>query len=177
MFILRSGPLSRRAKRNRDAFLRLVGECVTRWAFTDRALFLLFRQALDIDVKSAGTLYYRLTTLSSKLALTDAVIKLVATPTNLKVWKTYKKKMDQLIPIRNIVAHHPLLQSTSGTRHQYFIRVEPYEVEAGYRAPRMIDAKILRAHATHVDNLTHRLAAFGQKITADAQFRKKSLTG
>jgi hypothetical protein len=155
MLILRTGPLSKRAKRRRDTFLRLVGECVTRWAFVDRSLFLIFKRALNTDLKSAG----------------------VASPSNFKTWKQYNKRMDSLLPVRNIIAHHPLLQATTGARHQYFIRVEPYEVEAGYRAPRAIDVKTLRLHAKQVDKLTHRLSEFAAKVSTDFEARAKNLRG
>lgn len=179
MIILRAGPLSKEVRRSRNYFLRLVGECITRWAFTDRSLFVLFRTALNVDAKSAGILYYRLNTLSRKLQLTEATIKLAASLETLKEWQVRKKEMDDLIPVRNVIAHHPLLEITSRTtnrtRHQYSIRVEPDEVEAGIRAPRAVDIKILRKHAKHVDEVTHRLIAIAPKIAADAKARAKNL--
>lgn len=172
-------PLGKRERRSRDYFLRLVGECVTRWAFTDRSLFFLFYTALNLDTKSAGVLYYRLTTLSSKLNLADSAIKLVGTPETLKEWKARKSEMEALIPIRNVVAHHPLLATTDNTagrtRHRYSIRIEPYEVEAGTRAPRAVDIKILRKHAKEVDELTHRLLVLRPSVHADAIARAKTL--
>ena len=179
MIILRAGAASKRAKRNRDAFLRLVGECVTRWAFTDRALFMLFQRALSVDRKAAGIIYYRLNTISSKIQLADSAINLVAMPSNLKVWQKYKNTLNhKLIPVRNIIAHHPMLQETSSSpklrmRFRYFIRVEPYEVEAGQRTPRIIDVKMMRTHATRVDKMTGYLLGLEAKIAADSQGRLK----
>jgi hypothetical protein len=49
------------------------------------------------------------------------------------------------------------------------------KVEAGIRAPRAVDIKILRKHAKHVDELTHRLIAIAPKIAADAKARAKNL--
>ena len=171
MIILRRGPLSKRAKRSRDSSLRLVGECVTRWAFTDRALFVIFRSTLYDNPRIAAAIYYRLNTLSGKLALVDASVRQIATAANLKTWQRHKKRTEQLLPVRNLIAHHPLLETvSSGTkraRYQYSIRLEPNEVAIGYKQPRSVDAKILRAHATQVDKLTHRLIALVPKIVAD----------
>jgi hypothetical protein len=181
MIIVRAGTLGKRERRSRDYFLRLVGDCITRWAFTDRSLFDLFRAALNLDLKAAGVIYYRLHTLNSKLQLTESTIKLVALPKTLEQWKTCKKEMDDLLPIRNVIAHHPMLATTDSTpnrtRHRYSIRVEPYEVHAGYRSSRMIDIKILRKHAKQVDALTHRLMAVEPLIAADAKARAGNLAG
>jgi hypothetical protein len=179
MIITRVGTPSKQERRSRDYFLRLVGDCITRWAFTDRSLFFLFYTALNIDPKSAGILYYRLSTLSSKLQLTDSTIRLVATPETLKAWNVGKKEMEALIPVRNVIAHHPMLATTDNTagrtRHRYSIRVEPYEVEAGIRAPRAVDIKILRKHAKQVDELTYRLLANRPNLAADAKARAENL--
>lgn len=183
MIILRAGTASKRAKRNRDAFLRLVGECVTRWAFADRALFILFQHALGVDRKAAGIVYYRLNTISSRIQLVNSAISLAASPLNLKAWRKYKNQLDhKLIPVRNVIVHHPMLQETSSsikmrTRYRYFIRVEPYEVEAGQRAPRIIDVGMMRKHATKVDKMTDYLLALEPKVTADSQSRLKHLRG
>jgi hypothetical protein len=172
---------SKRNKRNRDNFLRLVGDCVTRWAFIDRMLFVLFLRALNLDVKGAGIIYYRLTTLNSKIDLVDRAIGLVATPATLKVWKRHKKKMEELLPVRNIIAHHPLLQEISGSgrrsRHRYSIRIEPYEIEIGRRVARSVYANELRQHSVRVDKLTHRLATFSGKVMKDARARAQNLPG
>lgn len=172
------GSQSRRERRSRDYFLRLVGDCITRWAFTDRSLFFLFYTALELDPKSAGIIYYRLTTISSKLQLTDSAVKLVATPETLEKWNIRKKEMKALIPIRNVIAHHPMLATTDSTtgrtRHRYTIRVEPYEVEAGVRAPRAVDIKVLRKHAKQVDELTYGLLSTRPLIVADAKARSRT---
>jgi hypothetical protein len=119
--------------------------------------------------------------LSGKLQLTESTIKLVATSKTLEEWKVCKKEMDELIPIRNVVARHPMLATTDNTSgrivHRYSIRIEPYEVEAGIRLPRAVDIKILRKHAKQVDALTHRLVALVPKILADAQARAKNFAG
>lgn len=113
--------------------------------------------------------------------LVDSLLSLVGTPPTLKAWKKYKKRMEDLLPIRNLIAHHPLLESTettpARTRFRYSIRIEPYEVESGRRAPRAVDAKALRQHAKKADRLTHLLAAFARKVSADAEARVKNLAG
>jgi hypothetical protein len=181
MIILRRGPLSKRAKRSRDSFLKLAGECVTRWAFTDRALFVLFRSALYDYPRIAAAIYYRLNTLSSKVALVDVTIRQIAMPANLKSWQRHKKRMEQLLPVRNLIAHNPLLETVSSgpkrARYRYSIRQEPNEVEIGYKKPRSVDAKILRAHAKQVDKLTHRLIALVPKIVADSKASQKNPLG
>jgi hypothetical protein len=181
MFILRAAVLSKQERRSRNYFLRLVGECITRWAFTDRSLFFLFHTALNLDTRSAGIVYYRLNTLDSKFQLVDRTINLVATPKTLEAWNANKKEMEALKPIRNVIAHHPMLATTdagpSRQRHRYSIRIEPYEVEAGMRAPRAVDIKILRKHAKQVDELTHGLIRIHPLVAADAKARAKNLAG
>ncbi len=181
IIILRRGPFSKQAKHSRDSFLRLAGECVTRWAFTDRALFVLFRSSLYDYPRVAAAIYYRLNTLSAKISLVDVTIQQIATPANLKTWRRHKKRMEQLLPVRNLIAHNPLLETVSaGTkrpRYGYSIRQEPNEVEIGYKKPRAVNARTLRNHAKQVDKLTHRLVKFAPKVVADSKARQKNPLG
>jgi hypothetical protein len=116
------------------------------------------------------------TSTSGKIALVDASVRQIATAANLKAWQRHKKRAEQLLPVRNLVAHHPLLETVSSgpkrASYQYSIRLEPNEVGIGKR-PRSVDAEKLRRHATQVDKLTHRLIALVPKIVADSKARSK----
>ena len=93
MIILRAGTASKRAKRNRDAFLRLLVNASQGGHLLDRALFILFQHALGVDRKAAGIVYYRLNTISSRIQLVNSAISLAASPLNLKAWRKYKNQL------------------------------------------------------------------------------------
>jgi hypothetical protein len=74
MVVIKLHPTSKKVKQDQDTFLRLIGECVTRWAFIDRAVFQIFHQTLATDDALAATAYYKWNTLNQKCDLTDRTL-------------------------------------------------------------------------------------------------------
>lgn len=87
----------------------VAGRCINGWAFVDQALFDLFRAALGTDLVKASIVYYRSTSFSDHLVLTDKIISATLSKGTQERtdWAALKKRIDALLPVRNRIAHHP----------------------------------------------------------------------
>ena len=75
MAVIKSYPGSKKVHEDEREFARLVGECITTWAFVDREVFRLFRLHLETTSKRTAVVYYRWPTLAGRADLTDALLK------------------------------------------------------------------------------------------------------
>jgi len=103
-----------------DKFYSAAGRCIAGWSFIDRTLFDIFEVALGTESIKASIIYYRSPSFSDHLVLTDKIVSAVLekkTPPRI-AWDRLKKKMDQLSPVRNKIAHHPttIFRSSGGRR-------------------------------------------------------------
>jgi hypothetical protein len=108
---------------------------VTRWAFVDRQLFRLFRFALDTATHRASIVYYEHNTLGQRLRQVDNLLKSYFSGEANKswnaAWKALYERIDNLLPTRNIIVHHPVrrtgMASVGKAIYVYEIYIEPYQ--------------------------------------------------
>lgn len=96
-------------------FFYWVGLAITDWAKIDELLFETFSRAINTKRHLAAIIYYRTNTLGGRLTLVDEIICSMipkrksgehagATET---AWKDFKVKMEDLLEVRNQLAHSP----------------------------------------------------------------------
>jgi hypothetical protein len=159
------------------AFLRAVGLCITQWAFVDRQLFRLFRFGIDAPTHRAAIVYYGQQSIGRRLNQVDELLKSAFEhPDNkifLEEWQYLKGRMNELLPLRNIVAHQPVrrLGASDGKKavYLYGIYLEPYQRflkknAKGWGGKNAIETDDLIKHSVEVVALEDVLKAFVRKI-------------
>jgi len=156
-------------------FLRTLGLCVSQWAFVDRQLFKLFRLGLQAATHRAAVVYYRNKTLSQRIQLVDELLEQNLNSDSYKSsWKPLQKRLDDLVPVRNIFVHHPtrrLHAAKDGKAvYLYSIHVEPYERHLkkkpkGLNGKTEIDVDDLQRHAESVQGLEQDLEMLVKALT------------
>ena len=159
------------------AFLRAVGLCITQWAFVDRQLFHLFRFGIDASTHRAAIVYYGQQSLGRRLSLVDELLKSAFEhpddKTLLDEWQRLKGRMNELLPLRNIIAHQPVrrLGTSDGKKavYLYGIYLEPYQRflkknAKGWRGKDAFETDDLIKHSIEVVTLEDDLKVFTKKI-------------
>lgn len=151
-------------------FFYTLGICVNRWAFVDRRLFRLFQWALRSQLKPTATLYYKPKTIQMRLQLVQDLLECrLADDVYSGQWRPLWKRVDALIPTRNIFVHHPAMRlgtSKAGKAvYHYAIRIEPNERVLGKNYPGLLGKEHLliedlETHAFAVDQLEIDLRRF-----------------
>lgn len=168
MAVLKLHPRTKKVRRDEETFLRLIGECVTGWAFVDRAIFRVFRQTLGVAPNMAAAVYYDRNTLNQRRDLTNKVMaqKYAPASTILTRWLILNSEISRLAPVRNSLAHQPAQRTgtvRAGRPHSYYsIHVEPQEVRAGLRKPKEFLVADLRSHLRDADKLRKALLSFAE---------------
>ena len=155
--------------------MRALGLCVSQWAFVDRQLFRLFRLGLQAATHRAALIYYTPKTLSQRLQFVDQLLEQNLPAAQCEAdWKPLAKKLDDLIPVRNIFVHHPtrrLHTARDGKAvYEYAIHIEPYEralhkKHKALKGKTEIDLGDLRKHAEAVNELEQALIALVGKLS------------
>ena len=158
--IVKLHPLSEDYAEVETEFLRALGLCVSQWAFVDRQLFRLFRYGLQTATHRAATVYYKPKTLQQRIQLVTDLLEQNLPAERFKTdWKPLLKKLDDLLPTRNIFVHHPtrrLATSKDGKAiYEYAIHIEPYERllnrdHKGLKGKTEIGVEDLKHHAEQV---------------------------
>jgi hypothetical protein len=159
------------------AFLRAVGLCITQWAFVDRQLFRLFRFGIGAPTHRAAIVYYGQQSLGRRLNQVDDLLRSAFEhPDNEKIleeWQRLKGGMNELLPLRNIIAHQPVrrLGTSDGKKAVYIygIYLEPYQRvlkknAKGWGGKNAIETDDLIKHSVEVVTLEDNLKAFARKI-------------
>jgi hypothetical protein len=84
-----------------------VGFVISRWAHIDRTLFDCCRFALNTNPHKASVVFYRAQTIGEHLGLTDSLMTLSLSAKNAKLWRKLSKRINDLLPFRNEIAHNP----------------------------------------------------------------------
>lgn len=103
-----------------DRFYAAAGRCIGEWSFVDRAIYDVFAATLGTDPVKASIVYYRSPSVSDHLVLTDKLVTatLLKGSAERKAWEVLKKRINDLLPIRNKIAHHPV----AAFEHETFSR-------------------------------------------------------
>jgi hypothetical protein len=172
--IIKAFPKRKEYRHAEERFLRTLGLCVSQWAFVDRQLFMLFRLMLGAATHRAAAIYYTPKTLNQRVQFVDKLFEQNLQPDQYKdYWKPLLKKLDTLIPVRNIFVHHPTRRLHTAREgravYEYAIHFEENESritklpkalgEKGY-----LDIDDLRRHALAVDELHDALEALRRKL-------------
>lgn len=101
------------------AFYSWVGLYITRWAFIEETLFLICSTVLGTDPARTAVVFYRTPTLSSRIELISELMTVRFPPPErangghrdkrYKAWERLAQKLKALMPMRNSVAHHPVI--------------------------------------------------------------------
>jgi len=166
MAVLSFEPKTKKFREDRDTFARLIGECITRWAFIDRELFRLCVYALGAHRDRVAIVYYRMQSISPRLSLTDDLLKSKLSPARLKEWDALRKRIYDRLATRNAIAHGPMKMTGTSKRvgkrvvAHYDFSVEPEPFNPKPKAPAQVTATQLRAHFKEAESLISDLRKF-----------------
>jgi hypothetical protein len=99
------------------AFYAELGRAVTDWALVEQELFAITHSILNCTAERAAIVFYRTPTIDSRITLTDDLISSFFPrhnpgehpDTKLKLWNNLQRKMKEILPFRNKLAHHPVI--------------------------------------------------------------------
>jgi hypothetical protein len=169
MAVIKAYPGSAKVHQDEREFARLVGECITTWAFVDRQIFRLFALHLETKSKRAAIVYYRLPTLAGRLDLTDALLKNELSKRVFETkWRPICIDTRNLLAVRAVIAHQPPIRTGTGRGQKaiylFSIHVEPDELEVKsfekLRGKKSLGMKDLREHTNQVEKIVERLQTF-----------------
>ena len=170
MAILSFDPKTKQVNRDEETFLRLIGECVSQWAFLDRELFKLSQSALGIDELRAAIVFYSWTNIANHLLLVDRLMKHGLSESHfLDKWRPLRKLIGRHLDTRSIYAHQPIKRTGTGKKNRavyfYSIHIEPAEqlIRTGHQGlggKNELLAKDLRKHARSLEKLVAEVSRF-----------------
>jgi hypothetical protein len=199
MAIIKLSPTSKIARRDEQIFSRLIGECITRWAFIDRALFEYCNYCLGGRWPITAIVFYRTPQLKQRLDLVDELLRKtiffikVRIPsrsrvaqqrcdTMLREWAIINKKLNGLIEVRNVIAHQPMMRAGTtkkhgkGDRAHYYFAIQT-EMRASYRSGRkhwVLKVEDLRSHFRKTEAMIRVLRGFLSRLE---RLEKRRSTG
>ena len=153
-----------------NEFLRAIGECVTGWAFIDRQLFRLYRFGLGAPTHTAAIIYFEQNTIGQQLHHINNLLQAALTQPQYEKFKKLHKKIKDLLPVRNAIAHHPVKRtgvSREGKAvYVYAIYPEPYRRHLR-KEPKVKEllTEDLKRHAAEVRGLEVELKTFVRALT------------
>jgi len=172
--IIKAFPKRKEYRHAEERFLRALGLCVSQWAFVDRQLFRLFRLMLGAATHRAAVIYYTPKTLAQRVQFVDKLFEQNLSPDQYKDnWKPLLKKLDTLIPVRNIFVHHPTRRLHTAREgkavYEYAIHFEENErlvskMPKALGEKGCLDVDDLKRHARAVDDLHNALDALRRKL-------------
>lgn len=169
MAVLSFDPRTKKVRYDEEKFLRYLGECVSQWAFLDRALFDLTQTSLGTDDTRTAIVFYHGKTIDNHLALVDRLMKHELPESKfLNSWRPLQKKIIRHLKTRSIYAHHPIKRTGTGKSkafYYYSIHIEPAEqllgkTHAGLGGKDELLAKDLRKHAHSLEKLVKEIWEF-----------------
>jgi hypothetical protein len=179
-----------------DEFHMWMGMCIAQWANVEATIFRVFWQSLACPEERAAIVYFRSPSTETRMKLTQELVASVLPKTasgkqphdDLKAWKEIVRIFEDLRPIRNRIAHHPVAPRASMmsgtwcdapfgsvpygagivTDYWYENYVSPEEQLRGQREqPPPLGVADLKAHYLATMGLTEALNAFlDQRLTA-----------
>ena len=108
--------MSRKPQHKQKSLIHLwIGRCISEWAAIEEVIFDVFCIALNTDTRLAAIVFYKTPNMQSRVTLTTELIEAI-TPVQpgrhhhplRKQWDSITKLISGLIPIRNLMAHHPI---------------------------------------------------------------------
>jgi hypothetical protein len=171
MVILSLNPRTKQAARDKEIFLRLLGECVSLWAFLDRALFNLAKTALGTDEKRTAIVFYFRQDMTNHLLLLDRLMKHALVEDHfLHKWRPLHKLISRHLATRSIYAHQPIRRTGTGKNNRafyyYSIHIEPAQQQLGGDFKQGLGdktellAKDLKKHAHSLEKLVNEVSDF-----------------
>lgn len=177
-------------KRNDDnAFFDQIGRCITSWAEVERELFGICHAALGATYDRAAIVYGRTPSIETRLNLVNDLVSVSLPPRARsdgghagpleKEWESLFCTIKGLLPIRNVLAHHPVVthvefeQDESGqiarvgdVWMQYLTSEHESRRARKFPQPKIQD---LRDHHEAVMALVGPLYAFHKKLLAESR--------
>lgn len=93
----------------------MIGRCISEWANIEETLFDIFCMVLSTHTTLAAIVFYKTPTLDSRRTLMSELIEAhfpttPGKPTHkfLKEWREISGQIEELLPYRNLMAHHPV---------------------------------------------------------------------
>jgi hypothetical protein len=167
-----------------DEFYMMAGQCISQWAATDEALFILCAKILRCTVEHAAIIYYRTPSLDARLTLTaDLVESVIPKPTksgekahpDQKLWRDIEKSCRDLLQIRNRIAHEPLWptftmgydEDLEGNRvflAGFELYASQHDRSRGRAEKPPLRIAQLKAHLAAVNLISNRIHIFGRDV-------------
>ncbi|SRR6266849_1772413 len=162
-----------------DQFYRIAGYGINQWAHIDRTVFECFHLVLGTTEQKAAIVYYSLLSTSQRVSLTDELLQRACDAPTIKEWTELLGQMKILMPIRNILAHQPIVcvstvqnishidsEKKVEIRNWLEVSIDPKELLRGRRKSRTITVEELQGHVHEVQMLHAKLLAFQSKFKA-----------
>ncbi len=100
----------------------MIGRCISEWAAIEETLFDIFCIVLGTEAVLASVVFYKTPTLDGRITLTNDLIDAIF-PTRaggkphplVKEWKAIRQCHVDIVPYRNLMAHHPVDEVGSGS--------------------------------------------------------------
>jgi hypothetical protein len=120
-----------------DRFYLLVGKCIKAWATVEGQLYDICAALLKSDAALVSVVFYRTPAIGARIDLVNdlLVVRFPKTkidnqwldPTVIKEWKAIKKQINDLLPQRNSLAHHPtkvIFSNTEPSKWEFIVSIE-----------------------------------------------------
>ena len=156
-----------------NAFFATMGWSISLWSQIDRKHFEICHSLLGADETKAAISYYRLSSLSERLGYTDELIAVTEIGGLWDNWKELQAEIRAEIPLRNILAHQPLVNNSTirnllrpdgspsvQIKHAMFVEIEQKELLRGARKPRQLELGELIEHGKRVYIINDKLTIF-----------------
>lgn len=162
-----------------EEFLYWVGLCITEWAIIDEDLFHCCLKVFDADPQHVAIVYYRLSGLEARIALTDELVLTVLPQRDakggghdhavVKEWRALKEAIRDANGIRRQLAHNPRVpMMTSRTEDQkaeywqfgWALFMSDGESFRKKGKPKMLGTSELKSHMKVLADLRRRLDRF-----------------
>lgn len=105
-----------------DEIYRCLGRAIAAWADVEALVFVLFYKTLGASYEKCAVVFNSSGTLSTKLQLTDRIMKVAVSEGKYKKWAAILKDINKHIPTRNSLAHN---------RVEEMVRTTKYETDSG----------------------------------------------
>jgi hypothetical protein len=165
-----------------DEFYKGIGYAVNAWVHIDRKLFECLHAALGSNEQKAAIIYYRLKSQSERIGLANDLLKVTDLGALTSEWQKLYAEIKRLQPLRNLLAHQPLLGSSiiknvshidpeNPVQIEHFLSVDVEEKELlrGDRKPRKVEINELVQYCQHIAALHQRIIKFEAELRAFVQ--------
>lgn len=166
-----------------DMIYGAVGYAINQWSHIDRSLFECFHTVLSSKTETiSAIIYYFVTSQSQRIILINEVMKASLDESMQGSWQKLYNELTKELPLRNFLAHQPLLHRGVITNVSHLtpdnpvrvvnyieVEVEEKELLAGRRKPKVLSQDEIVGYAQCVKNLHDKVVKFRDELRGSAK--------